>query len=60
MAIRLRTAHTADLAPADLRAVRDLLDDAFDGGFSDEDWDHGLGGIHVLVHDERGPRPTVR
>jgi len=54
MAIRLRTAHTADLAPADLHAVRDLLDDAFEGGFSDEDWDHGLGGIHVLVHDERG------
>ena len=29
-------------------------DDAFDGDFSDEEWEHGLGGIHVLVHDERG------
>ncbi|MEU8981794.1 GNAT family N-acetyltransferase [Streptomyces sp. NPDC048309] len=54
MTTRLRTAHTADLTPAELRAARTLLDDAFDGGFSDEDWDHGLGGIHVLVHDERG------
>jgi aminoglycoside 2'-N-acetyltransferase I len=54
MAIRLRTAHTADLAPAELRAARTLLEDAFDGDFRDEDWDHGLGGLHVLVHDERG------
>ncbi|WRZ90368.1 GNAT family N-acetyltransferase [Streptomyces sp. NBC_01007] len=54
MAIRLRTAHTADLAPAELRAARALLEDAFDGDFRDEDWDHGLGGLHVLVHDGRG------
>ncbi|WP_028802373.1 GNAT family N-acetyltransferase [Streptomyces sp. 142MFCol3.1] len=54
MTPRLRTAHTADLAPGDLRAVRELLDAAFDGGFGDDDWDHGLGGLHVLVHDARG------
>jgi aminoglycoside 2'-N-acetyltransferase I len=54
MTFRLRTVHTADLAPAELRTVRTLLDDAFAGNFSDEDWDHGLGGIHALVHDERG------
>ncbi|MDQ1025912.1 aminoglycoside 2'-N-acetyltransferase I [Streptomyces umbrinus] len=54
MTIRLRTAHTADLAPAELRAVRTLLDDAFEGDFSDEDWDHGLGGMHALVHDGSG------
>ncbi|MFE9840109.1 GNAT family N-acetyltransferase [Streptomyces sp. NPDC005551] len=54
MATRLRTAHTAELVPAELRAVRALLEDAFDGDFGDEDWDHGLGGIHALVHDERG------
>ncbi|MER5474643.1 GNAT family N-acetyltransferase [Streptomyces sp. NPDC002935] len=54
MATRLRTAHTADLAPAELRAARSLLEDAFDGDFRDEDWDHGLGGMHVLVHDGRG------
>ncbi|MGD1220304.1 MULTISPECIES: GNAT family N-acetyltransferase [Streptomyces] len=54
MTTRLRTAHTADLAPGDLRAVRELLDAAFDGDFGDHDWDHGLGGLHVLVHDARG------
>ncbi|MFC9844665.1 GNAT family N-acetyltransferase [Streptomyces sp. NPDC060223] len=54
MTPRLRTAHTADLTPADLDAVRALLDDAFEGNFSDEDWDHGLGGVHALVRDERG------
>ncbi|MEU6812914.1 GNAT family N-acetyltransferase [Streptomyces sp. NPDC046831] len=51
----LRTAHTADLAPAELLAVRTLLHDAFDGDFGADDWDHTLGGLHVLAHDERGP-----
>ncbi|MFJ8539761.1 GNAT family N-acetyltransferase [Streptomyces sp. NPDC093591] len=49
-----RTAHTADLTTAELRAIRALLDDAFDGDFSDEDFEHGLGGMHALVHDEAG------
>jgi aminoglycoside 2'-N-acetyltransferase I len=31
--------------------VRPLLDDAFAGGFDDTDWDHALGGWHVLVVD---------
>ncbi|MGW3729075.1 GNAT family N-acetyltransferase, partial [Streptomyces sp. NPDC000851] len=47
-------AHTADLTPADLRAARALLDAAFDGDFTDEDWEHGLGGMHALVHDDAG------
>ncbi|WP_053668801.1 GNAT family N-acetyltransferase [Streptomyces sp. NRRL B-1140] len=54
MTTRTRTTHTADLAAAELRAVRALLDAAFDGDFGDEDWDHGLGGMHVLVHDGSG------
>ncbi len=45
----VRVAHTADLSPADLTAVRQLLDAAFDGDFSDEDWDHTLGGMHALA-----------
>ena len=45
----VRVAHTADLSPADLAAVRELLDAAFDGDFSDEDWDHTLGGVHALA-----------
>ncbi|MFF5315376.1 GNAT family N-acetyltransferase [Streptomyces massasporeus] len=54
MSIRVRTAHTADLSPAELDAVRGLLDAAFEGDFGDEDWDHGLGGMHALVHDDSG------
>ncbi|MGC9536416.1 GNAT family N-acetyltransferase [Streptomyces sp. UG1] len=50
----VRTAHTADLTPGELRVIRALLDEAFDGDFSDEDFEHGLGGIHALVHDDAG------
>ncbi|MFS4095120.1 GNAT family N-acetyltransferase [Streptomyces sp. AF1A] len=53
MTVRLRLAHTAGLEPAELRAARALLDEAFDD-FSDEDWDHGLGGMHVLLRDDDG------
>ncbi|NGO13533.1 GNAT family N-acetyltransferase [Streptomyces sp. HC44] len=51
MTTRLRTAHTADLTRAELRVVRAFLDDVFEGDFSDEDWDHTLGGVHALVRD---------
>ncbi|MFG3549945.1 GNAT family N-acetyltransferase [Streptomyces sp. NPDC047725] len=54
MTHRVRTAHTADLTAHELSAVRALLHDAFDGDFSDDDWDHSLGGVHALVHDEHG------
>ncbi|WP_345749139.1 GNAT family N-acetyltransferase [Streptomyces sp. ODS28] len=47
--IRIRSAHTADLDAAVLKAARSLLDDVFEGGFSDDDWDHALGGMHVLA-----------
>ncbi|WP_405611854.1 GNAT family N-acetyltransferase [Streptomyces sp. NBC_01511] len=50
----LRTAHTFELDPATLGEIRALLDDAFDGDFSEEDWTHGLGGVHVLVRDGTG------
>lgn len=43
---------TADLADAELSAVRALLDEAFDGDFGDHDWQHALGGTHALVHVE--------
>ena len=44
----VRTAHTADLDAATLRAARALLDDVFDD-MTDEDWEHALGGVHALV-----------
>lgn len=45
-----RMVHTYELSPAELAGIRALLDTAFDGNFSDDDWDHGLGGLHALVH----------
>ncbi|MEV7519944.1 GNAT family N-acetyltransferase [Streptomyces sp. NPDC091371] len=47
-----RTAHTSELAAGELREVRDLLDAAFDGDFADEDFEHALGGMHVLVRED--------
>ena len=51
----MRIAHTAELDEETLRAIRALMDtvfgDVFEGGFSDDDWDHGLGGMHVIARD---------
>lgn len=50
----VRTAHTADLAPGVLAAVRALLDGAYeDEAFDDHDWDHTLGGVHALALHRR-------
>jgi aminoglycoside 2'-N-acetyltransferase I len=39
-------------ASEDLRQeIRQLLDAAFGGGFSEEDWEHTVGGWHVTVSD---------
>ncbi|MFF2773596.1 GNAT family N-acetyltransferase [Streptomyces sp. NPDC058052] len=50
----VRTAPTHELGAGRLHAVRALLDAAFDGDFSEEDWDHTLGGIHAWIEDGRG------
>ncbi|MGY1616076.1 GNAT family N-acetyltransferase [Geodermatophilus sp. SYSU D00691] len=57
----LTVAHTAQLEPAVLESARLMVQAAFvqdragsvQGSFTDEDWDHALGGMHALVH-ERG------
>lgn len=48
----VRIAHTADLDVITLEAARALLDDAFEGDFSDDDWDHALGGMHALIWED--------
>ncbi|MFJ4778433.1 GNAT family N-acetyltransferase [Streptomyces sp. NPDC088762] len=48
--MRTSLVHTSQLGPGALAEVRALLDAAFDGDFSDEDFEHGLGGMHALVH----------
>jgi aminoglycoside 2'-N-acetyltransferase I len=47
----IAVAHTARLDPRTLDAARRLLDEAFDGEFSDADWEHALGGMHALAFD---------
>ncbi|MDI1463574.1 GNAT family N-acetyltransferase [Catellatospora sp. KI3] len=44
----LRRAATADLSPGELAELRHLLDHAYPDGFDDHDWQHALGGTHVL------------
>ncbi|MEU4241526.1 GNAT family N-acetyltransferase [Actinoplanes sp. NPDC026619] len=45
----LRTLPTADLTAAERAVVRQMLDLAFAGNFGDADWDHCLGGLHVVA-----------
>ncbi|MFF3320940.1 GNAT family N-acetyltransferase [Streptomyces sp. NPDC002889] len=50
----LTTAHTCQLSDTALAGIRSLLVTVFEGDFGDEDWAHGLGGIHAFVRDRKG------
>jgi aminoglycoside 2'-N-acetyltransferase I len=45
---------TADLTAGEARQLRAFLDEAFAGGFGDDDWSHALGGVHVLASIDGG------
>jgi aminoglycoside 2'-N-acetyltransferase I len=47
--VTLRVSATSDLDAASLAAIRGLLDAAFAGEFSDDDWAHALGGTHATI-----------
>ncbi|MBV7671167.1 GNAT family N-acetyltransferase [Streptomyces halstedii] len=47
-------AHTHQMDPAVLTEIRAFLDTAFEGDFSDEDWEHTLGGVHAYVTGDAG------
>jgi aminoglycoside 2'-N-acetyltransferase I len=55
----VRVAHTALLTDGELRAIRVMLDAAFaggaEGGFTDADWDHTVGGMHATVWEAGEP-----
>src|SRR6266571_4956362 len=51
---KLHAATTDALAGSFLRDLRTLLDNAFEGDFTDDDWAHALGGVHVWVSDSQG------
>ena len=44
-----RLVHTADLDTDTRHRVRQMVAAAFGGDFTDEDWEHALGGMHALV-----------
>jgi aminoglycoside 2'-N-acetyltransferase I len=46
---RLRRATTAELTGEELAALRRLVFGAFGGRFDEHDWEHALGGTHVLA-----------
>jgi aminoglycoside 2'-N-acetyltransferase I len=46
---RIRSATTAELTDGELAALRELLFGAFGGRFDEHDWEHTLGGVHVLA-----------
>lgn len=46
-----RLIHTSDLDAETCLHLRRFLDAAYEGQFTDDDWDHTLGGMHaVIVH----------
>lgn len=47
--VQLRVAASDDLSHAELTVVRRLLDQEFGERFTSDDWDHTLGGTHVLA-----------
>ncbi len=49
---QLRSIPTSNLTAAELRALRRLLSEAFEGRFSEDDWNHALGGLHVLALED--------
>jgi aminoglycoside 2'-N-acetyltransferase I len=49
--MKLETRHTSDVPGATLDAARALLDNVFEGDFTD-DWEHALGGVHALVWED--------
>ena len=46
---QVRSVTTAELSGVELEALRRLLFGAFGGRFEEHDWEHTLGGVHVLA-----------
>jgi aminoglycoside 2'-N-acetyltransferase I len=47
----IRVAATLELETDTLAAVRALLEEVFAGEFTEDDWQHCLGGVHALAYD---------
>lgn len=46
---------TAELTPSEAARIRTLLDEAFEGRFTDALWGQALGGVHFFVDEEGVP-----
>ena len=44
-----RLVHTADLDCETRQRVRQMVTEAFAGDFTENDWEHALGGMHALI-----------
>src|SRR4029079_3205153 len=49
--VRVLSCRPEDAPAGVLEEARALMDVAVDGDFGDDDWDHGLGGWHVVALD---------
>nr|WP_314265118.1 GNAT family N-acetyltransferase [uncultured Moellerella sp.] len=49
--IGYQTKHTSQLSSVEKEQIYQLLFQVFEQGFSREDFDHTLGGIHILAYD---------
>lgn len=49
--ISLLQLSTTDMPESTRKQVRQLLDRAFEGAFTDTDWEHTLGGHHVMLFE---------
>ncbi|MEW5812137.1 MAG: GNAT family N-acetyltransferase [Actinomycetota bacterium] len=47
--MRARLVHTSDLDDDSRADARRMLTEAYDGEFSDSDWEHALGGMHAVI-----------
>jgi aminoglycoside 2'-N-acetyltransferase I len=45
----VQTVHTSALGPGSLSVVQALLTEVFGEAFTDDDWEHTLGGMHALI-----------
>ncbi len=52
MVVDVRVAGTDQLSDNQLAPIRALVEDAFEGSFDADDWDHTSGGVHVFVVDD--------
>lgn len=50
--VRVQSFTSSEASPQTLANIRELLQHAFENGFSAEDWAHTIGGHHVTVNDD--------